>query len=104
MLICEEIGYIASIVPSNFEKTALKRERERGQGYRIRAENALIVYIVFSEKPEQEVFRCGARIFYFSNHNEKVYAPRFSGAQTQRNRFVNEPGITRCALSLYMNL
>ena len=47
MLICEEIGYIASIVPSNFEKTAMKRERERGQGYRIRAENALIVARVF---------------------------------------------------------
>lgn len=47
MLICEEIGYIASIVLWNFAKTALKRERERGQGYRIRAENALIVARVF---------------------------------------------------------
>lgn len=47
MLICEEIGYIASIVPSNFAKTALKIEKGRGQGYRIRAENAPIVVRVF---------------------------------------------------------
>ncbi|KGN89440.1 hypothetical protein HQ46_03925 [Porphyromonas gulae] len=55
MLICEEIGYIASIAPSNFEKTALKRERGRGQGYRIRAENAPIVARVFRKS--------GARFF-----------------------------------------
>ncbi len=103
MLICEEIGYIASIVPRNFAKTALKIEKGRGRGIKYEPK-MLRLWCVFSEKPEQEVFRCGARIFYFSNQNEKVYAPRFSGAQTQRNRFVNEPGITRCALSLYVNL
>lgn len=47
MLICEEIGYIASIVPRNFAKTALKKEKGRGRGYKIRTENAPIVVRVF---------------------------------------------------------
>lgn len=88
MLICEEIGYIASIVPRNFAKTALKIEKGRGRGIKYEPK-MLRLWCVFSEKPEQEVFRCGARIFYFSNQNEKVYAPRFWTLQIQKFRCVN---------------
>ena len=85
MLICEEIGYIASIAPSNFEKTALKRERERGQGYRIRAENALIVARVF--------WKTGARSFSLWRENFLFLEPKrkslratfFGGADTEKS-------------------
>ena len=38
----------------------------------------LRLWRVFSGKEAREFFRCGARIFYFPNQNEKVPAPRFS--------------------------
>ncbi|WP_157761494.1 DUF1661 domain-containing protein [Porphyromonas gingivalis] len=43
-------------------------------------------------------------LFISRTKTKKFTRHVFRGAQTQRNRFVNEPGITRCALSLYMNL
>ena len=67
MLICEEIGYIASIVPRNFAKTALKIEKGRGRGIKYEPK-MLRLWCVFSEKPEQEVFISRTKTKKFTRH------------------------------------
>ena len=74
MLICEEIGYIASIVPRNFAKTALKIEKGRGRGIKYEPK-MLRLWCVFSEKPEQETFarRLACILFVNSLYNRKLF-------------------------------
>ena len=85
MLICEEIGYIASIAPRNFAKTALKIEKGRGRGYKIRTENAPIVVRVFWKTGTRSFSLWRENFLFLEPKQKSLRATFFGGADTEKS-------------------